>query len=128
MDSHARQRLAVFAGTPRDISGPPEPVSALSFSPDAHTPAVVGTRGTTQLWDVTSNAQHGHVAPGAGDTILAPALSPDNQTLYSAGDHVTLQKADEILDKVAAYRHRISGSDHELIHRRSEGSLHDVDV
>ncbi|MFF5553938.1 WD40 repeat domain-containing protein [Streptomyces olivaceoviridis] len=101
-DRHARQRLAVFAGTPRDTSGSPEPASALSFSHDAQTLAVVDTHGTTQLWDITSKAPYGPTVPGASDTILALAFSPDNQTLYAAGDHATLQKHTIAPEKIAA--------------------------
>ncbi len=63
---------------------------------------MAGTRGATRLWDMTSRNRHGSALPGAGDTILAMAFSPDRQTLYVAGNRVVLQKFTIAPEKAAA--------------------------
>ncbi|MEU6669221.1 hypothetical protein [Streptomyces sp. NPDC046727] len=102
-DGAIRHRLGVLTGSfssgrQEDLEG----IAALAFSHDGSTLAVAGSQGTLQLWDVASQQPLGSSLPTAGDGILSAAFSPDDKTVYSAGEHVAWHKNVIDPDQVAA--------------------------
>ncbi|MFI9247942.1 hypothetical protein ACIGXF_36475 [Streptomyces sp. NPDC053086] len=91
-DGGLRRRLGALAGSFSSGREDGEEVSALAFSHDGSTLAVAGSQGTVQLWDVASHQPLGESLPTPGDGILSVAFSPDDQAVYTAGEHVPWQK------------------------------------
>ncbi|MFJ1600275.1 WD40 repeat domain-containing protein [Streptomyces sp. NPDC088261] len=90
-DSDARQPLGVLPPSP-DHGTDSRGVSALAFTPDARILAAAGKDGTLRLWDTQAGRSIGTPLPAAGDALLSLAFSSDGKELYTAGEHVQLQK------------------------------------
>lgn len=76
------------------MTGNPQAVSALAFSPDGSTLAVAGDGGTLQLWDTAGQQPLGSglTTPGEAITSLTFTFTPDGATLDATGPHVPLQR------------------------------------
>jgi WD40 repeat protein len=67
------------------LSGHPDVLSALEFSPDGKTLASGGRLGTLKLWDVASREELVTLEPHSGP-VRAIRFSPDGRTLASCAD------------------------------------------
>ncbi|MEM7346564.1 MAG: WD40 repeat domain-containing protein, partial [Chloroflexota bacterium] len=82
-DLHLSTESPQFIPTDIQLAGHPEPIEALTFSPNKKTLATGDTLGNLSLWDLDD----GQELPLAGhtDTILSLTFSPDGQRLASGG-------------------------------------------
>jgi WD40 repeat protein len=78
------------------LTGPPGPVNAVVFSPDAKTLASAGSDGTIRLWNPATGKQLGRLTGHTG-SVDAVAFTGDGKTLASAGSDRTVRLWNQVL-------------------------------
>jgi WD40 repeat protein len=76
------------------MTGHPDEVTAVAFSPDDTTLATADKRGGIWLWDVATGARRTGFAVAHGDRIWRLAYTSDGMSLISAGQDGTLRRWD----------------------------------